>query len=205
MYKIDIEQGSYQWHCERQGKVTGTALKSALGTPKVQSTLMYKLIAERMTELQIDEINTTSIARGREIEPLARNAVIKKTGINFIETGMLVDGGLTGFAISPDAIYEEGGEVIGGLEIKCPDSKKHIEYLINGDLPKEYIDQVKAPFLLSDQIEWWYFASFDDRNYEIPIFLLKITRDYFKEIPADRKKLKTFIKRVDDKHTELTF
>ena len=67
---------------------------------------MYKLIAERMTELQIDEINTTSIARGREIEPLARNAVIKKTGINFIETGMLVDGGLTGFAISPELMQD---------------------------------------------------------------------------------------------------
>lgn len=205
MRKIDIEQGSYEWHCERQGKVTGTTLKSALGTPKVQATLMYKLIAERMTEPQIDDLNTTAIARGREIEPIARNAIIRKTGIDFIETGMLANDDIPGFALSPDAIFEEAGEVVGGLEIKCPDSKKHIEYIANNVLPKEYVDQVKAPFLLSDKIQWWYFASFDDRNYELPIFLLKITRDYFKEIPSERTKLKTFIKRVNDTHADLTF
>ena len=205
MRKIDVEQGSYEWHCERQGRVTGTTLKSALGSPKVQSTLMYKLIAERMTEPQVDDLSSSSVARGREMEPLARKAVEFKTGIEFTETGMLVSDEIEGFGLSPDAIYEEGGKVIGGLEIKCPDSKKHIEYLVNNKLPKEYVDQVKAPFLMSDDIQWWYFASFDDRNYELPIFLLKITRDSFKELSADRTELKTFIDRVNKKHAELTF
>ena len=58
MYKLDVEQGSYEWHKLRQGCVTGTTLKSALGTPKVQETLLNKLVAERMTEPQIDEINS---------------------------------------------------------------------------------------------------------------------------------------------------
>ena len=139
------------------------------------------------------------------MEPLARRAISRLTGIEFIETGMLASEDIEGFALSPDAIYEEGGKVIGGLEIKCPDSKKHIEYLINNQLPKEYADQVKAPFLMSEDVQWWYFASFDDRNYELPVFLLKITRDNFKEIDADQEKLKTFINRVNEKHAELTF
>jgi hypothetical protein len=205
MRRIDIEQGSYEWHCERQGKVTGTTLKSALGSPKVQETLMYKMIAERMTEPQIDDLNSPSVTRGRDMEPLARKAISRLTGIEFIETGMLASEDIEGFALSPDAIYEEGGKVIGGLEIKCPDSKKHIEYLIGNQLPKEYADQVKAPFLMSEDVQWWYFASFDDRNYELPVFLLKITRDDFKAIDADQEKLKTFINRVNEKHAELTF
>jgi hypothetical protein len=205
MQRVDIPQGEYEWHCLRLGMVTGTSLKSALGSPKVQETLMYKLISERMTAPQITELNSPAVVRGIEMEPIARKAVQVETGIEFVETGMLLSDEIPGFALSPDAIYEEGGKVVGGLEIKCPDSKKHIEYLINGKLPKEYADQVKAPFLMSDDIKWWYFASFDDRNYELPVFLLKITRDDFKAIDADQEKLKTFINRVNEKHAELTF
>lgn len=205
MIKHDVEQGSFEWHKLRQGKVTGTTLKSALGTPRVQETLMYRLISERMTEPQIDDINVKSIQRGKEIEPVARRAVIEETGLNFVETGLLVSEWATDFALSPDAIYEEGGKVVGGLEIKCPDSKKHVEYLINGGLPKEYAEQVMAPFILDDTIQWWYFASFDDRNYEAPLFLLKVTRADFDNLEADREKLVEFLVMVHMKHMEITF
>lgn len=205
MRAINVEQGSYEWHCARQGIVTGTTLSSALGTPKVQATLRYKLISERMTEPQIDDINTPAISRGREIEPLARKAIAAKLCIDIAETGMLVSDDIPGFGLSPDGVILSGSDVVGGVEIKCPDSKKHIEYVINGELPKEYADQVKAPFLLSDQIQFWYFGSFDDRNYERPLFLIKITRDHFTTIEDDRKKLKEFIQSISDAHSALTF
>tara|TARA_R110000782_G_C14802249_1_gene411983 strand:- start:1328 stop:1948 length:621 start_codon:yes stop_codon:yes gene_type:complete len=206
MHKVDIDQGSYEWHCLRQGKVTGTTLKSALGTAKVQETLTYKMISERMTEPQIDDINSSAVSRGNEMEPIARRVVSTATGIDFIETGMLVSEGIPGFGFSPDAIaLDDSGKIIGGLEIKCPGSKKHVEYIMSGILPKEYADQVKAPFLLSDDIEFWYFASYDDRNYEIPLFLIKLTREDFAAIDSDREKLKNFIKSVNEKHATLTF
>lgn len=205
VHKLDVEQGSLEWHRLRQGKVTGTTLKSALGTPKVQQTLMYKMLAELMTEPKIDDINSPAIVRGRELEPVARKAIIAKTGLEFVETGMLVCDEIRGFGLSPDAIFEKDGKIVGGLEIKCPDSKKHIEYYCEGDLPKEYTDQVKGPFLLSDDIEWWLFASFDDRNYELPLFITKITRDQFPSLPAERLKLQEFIDRVHARHAEITF
>jgi hypothetical protein len=206
MRKIDVEQGSLEWHRLRQGKVTGTTLKSAIGSPKVQETLMYKIIAELMTEPQISDINSASVARGRELEPIARKAVEAKSGINFIETGMLISDDIEGFGMSPDGIFEDkDGKIIGGLEIKCPDSKTHIKYCIDGGLPKEYDDQVKAPFLMSDDIQWWYFASFDDRNYELPLFLIRISRDQWEGIERDREKLKAFISSVSVKHAQITF
>ena len=205
MHKVEVEQGSYEWHCLRQGLVTGTTLKSALGSPKVQETLMYKMIAERMTEPQIEEFNSAAVDRGVDMEPIARRAVSQATGCLFNETGMLFSDGIPGFGFSPDGICEDGGEIIGGVEIKCPGSKKHIEYIIQGVLPKEYADQVKAPFLLSDKIQWWYFASFDDRNYERPLFILKVTRDQFSAMDADRVKLREFMARVDGEHAALCF
>jgi len=203
--KIDVEQGSLDWHILRQGRVTGTTLKSAIGSPKVQETLMHKLIAEMMTEPQIDDINSAAVTRGREIEPLARAAVIAETGIPFTETGMLVCDELPGFGVSPDAIFEDSGLIRGGLEIKCPDSKKHVEYLRAGVLPSEYDQQVMAPFILSDDITHWYFASYDDRNYQLPLFLIRIERDQFPDIEKHREKLRAFIRRVHETHEELTF
>ncbi len=205
MRKVDIEQGSFEWHCLRQGKVTGTTLKSALGTPKVQHTLACRLVAERMTEPKIDDINVESISHGRELEPIGRKAVIEETGLQFSETGMLLSDELEHFGFSPDGIYEENGVVVGGLEIKCPNSKKHVEYLLEGGVPKEYIDQVKSPFVLSDEVQWWIFASFDDRSYERPLFIHKAVRADFPEIEADREKLAKFLDLVNEHHETLTF
>lgn len=203
--KIDVEQGSFEWHLLRQGVVTGTTLKSALGSPKVQETLLYKLVAERMTEVQIDGLNSPQIARGRESEPLAIKAVMQHTGLEFAATGMLENTAIEGFRLSPDGIYERGVTIAGGVEVKCPDSKKHVEYLLNDEIPKEYLDQVKAPFVLSDEIEFWYFASFDDRNYQAPLFIKKATRADFPSIEADRRKLAQFVQLVNEKHLALTF
>lgn len=203
---IDLKQGSIEWHRMRQGKVTGTSLKSAIGTKKTQETLMYRLISERMTEPQIDDIRSNSVARGQEMEPIARKIVSKTTGIDFIEVGMLVSDEINNFAYSPDGVAKkENGNIYGGLEIKCPDSKKHIEYCLKDELPKEYEDQVKAPFLISNDIKWWFFASYDDRNYEKPLFLKPVYRSYFKSLEEDRKKLSEFLELVDKKHEGMTF
>lgn len=205
MKVVDIEQGSYEWHCLRHGKVTGTRVGAALGSPKVQQTLLHELVAERMTEPQISENGSAAMERGKELEPLARKAVIDATGIPFTETGMLLSDALPDFGLSPDAVLIEGGEVVGGLEIKCPTSKKHVEYLIAGGIPKEYGPQVRAPFILSDSVQWWYFASFDDRNYESPLYLYRLARRDIEGIDKDRAALQEFLGRVEQAHTDLTF
>jgi glutaredoxin-related protein len=200
-----VKQGEYDWHCLRQSKVTGTRLKSALGSPKVQQTLMYELLAERMTEPQIVDINSAAITHGKESEPLARRALEKETGYKFDEVGMLISTEMDYFGVSPDGVYFQDGVLIGGLETKCPNSKKHIEYLDKAEIPPEYIHQVKAPFLLCDSLEWWVFASYDDRNYELPIFQKTFYRADYVEIENDKAKLKAFLDMVDDKHLRLTF
>ena len=205
MYKVDIKQGSLDWHRDRWGNVTGTSLKSALGSPAVQKTLMYDLIAQRMTEPQIGDTTSAAMAHGIEMEPVAMRAVIEKTGIEFTNTGLLLSDDIPHFSISPDGIYEENGVIVGGLEIKCPNSKKHVEYLIKGEIPKEYYYQVMAPFVMSQDLRFWYFASFDDRNYERPLFLKKVEGSELKELPSMRSELKTFLSHVNDEHMKLTF
>lgn len=203
MYEMTFEQGSVEWHRARQGIVTGTTLKQAVIN---SDALLYQLVSENMTEAQMKELNVEAVNRGNDLEPHALRTASKKLGIHFSKTGMLMSSEIDGFGISPDGVYKENGRVIGGIEIKCPDSKKHVEYLLQDKLPKEYRHQVLAPFIVSDQIQWWYFMSFDDRNYEKPDFYYLIHRsDVADEIIEIKEKLKAFIQRVETAHTELTF
>ena len=205
MYKVDIEQKSLEWLKARHGNVTGTSLSSALGTPAVQRTLMYSLVADRMTEVQPSSLSSPAIERGNELEPFAIKAVEAETGIDFAETGLLLNDIYPRFSISPDGIFEDDGVIVGGVETKCPNSKKHVEYIIKNEVPKEYLNQVKAPFIMSDAVKFWVFASFDDRNYERPLFIKTVTRADFDDIEECREKLLKFLSVVNQNHIDLTF
>jgi len=205
MYKVDIEQKSIEWLKARHGNVTGTSLASALGTPAVQRTLLYSLVADRMTEVQPSDLSSPAIERGNELEPFAIKAAEAESGIDFIETGLLLDDKYPRFSISPDGIFEEDGVVVGGIETKCPNSKKHVEYIMKDAIPKEYLHQVKAPFVMSDDVKFWLFVSFDDRNYERPLFIKTVTREDFTDIDECRAKLLEFLDVTNDAHMELTF
>ena len=220
MIELELKQGSIEWDHERAGRVTGTSLQSALGAKyskpkdkwtlgdvKVQTTLMYELIAERMTEVQRVELNTAAVERGRELEPFAIKATGKHTGEEYQECGMLISGYSQEFGFSPDSVVKnDKGVIIGGLETKCPSSKKHIEYLISNRLPSEYYWQVLSPFICSDDVKWWDFASFDDRNYECPLFYIRINREDVQEhITQAREVLTEYLLHVNQTHENLVF
>lgn len=219
MIELELEQGSIEWHHERAGRVTGTSLQSALGAKyskpkdkwtlgdeKVQTTLTYELIAERMTEVQIVELNTAAVERGRELEPYAIKSAAKHSGEDYQECGMLISEFSPEFGFSPDSVTKKDGIIIGGLETKCPSSKKHIEYLINNRVPSEYYWQVLSPFICSDDVEWWDFASFDDRNYECPLFYIRVNRkDVEEHVNQARIILAEYLSAVRQKHENLVF
>lgn len=218
MRKIDVEQGSLDWHLERFGNITGTRIQNAvgakwnsktgkwtLGNRSVQDTLMSLLIAERMSENEIDDYQSKDMARGNELEPFAIKAASEEQDINYVTCGMLT-GDVEGFKFSPDAIYEEDGVIVGGLETKCPSGKKHIDYILDSGIPNEYFWQVLAPMVMSDEVQWWDFCSYDNRNYDRPIFVIRCERgDHLDLIEQAREQIKSFLARVDDVHMGLTF
>ena len=219
MHKLDVEQGSVDWHNERFGSVTGTRIQSAvgakwdarkkewkLGDKKIQSTLMYELISERMSQNEIIEINTLAIQRGNELEPFAIKAASSFRDLQFNQCGMLVSDEIENFKFSPDSIYEENGIITGGLETKCPNGKKHIEYILNDEVPREYFWQVIGPFIMSEHVKWWDFASYDDRNYERDLFIIRTNREDVEDIVNKaRKEIESFLEMVSEVHEGLIF
>jgi len=206
MRELTCEQGSQEWHQARAGIVTGTTLGRAIGTNKVRATLMYEVLAGLMTEPKPCEIGSKAVERGNELEPVALKAAIKTLGINFETTGMIFSDNIPSYGISPDAVDRQGNKIVGGIEMKCPDSKKHIEYLMLKKVPKDYTWQTYAPFLVSDDIQYWYFMSFDDRNYQKPEFYFKVNREDIRQELEDAKvMLISFVTQIKEAHLKLTF
>jgi predicted phage-related endonuclease len=202
----NVEQGSLDWHDLRHGKVTGSKLKGLFGIRTARQTLLKTIVAERMTEVDLDNFCGRKMEWGNQWEPVAIEKSSEERGIDFETCGMMVSEEMEGFGLSPDGVYYEGGEMVGGIETKAPDIHTHVGYLLEDELPKEYKWQVYGNFIMSDKIEWWDFASFDPRNYSRPLFMIRTYRkDIEDEIKDAKEKLIVFLKDINEAHQGLIF
>lgn len=176
-YKIiDVEQGTKEWLNHRKGMITGTMM-SNLETPAKRKTLLNKLISEEMMIYDMEQTNmSASMEHGVIHEPFARREYEKRKGVEVQEVGMVIWDKNSKIGFSPDGVIMEGGVIVGGIEIKCPNSHTHIEYMLNGGVPKKYMHQVMMPFLICDTVQFWDFISYDERL-SVPMFVHRVNRD----------------------------
>jgi putative phage-type endonuclease len=166
---FNIEQGSYEWHEIRHGKIGGTASK---GLFVKSDTLLFDLLAEK-TESFIEEENYISddMLRGMQLEPEAREWANKNFKCEFIECGwMQSDIELLG--ISPDGITADFKQAI---EIKCPQAKRHIQTVIENKIPLDNLHQCLHYFTVNDRLEQLHFISYRPESIK-PIFVKTLTR-----------------------------
>jgi hypothetical protein len=114
------------------------------------------------------------------------------------ETGFLShDTELAGCSLDGDI-----DDFTGILEIKCPKSATHIEYLRSGKLPSKYIPQITHNLWITDA-EWCDFVSYDPR---LPAGLdFFIVRVYARDLDIDsyEEKALAFLAEVDALTSEL--
>lgn len=173
----DIEQGTLEWLTIRAGKVTASELKNIL-TPKfaikdgeMPQTYLYKKVAEgfRGKPLEDEDFSSFHTENGQMLEDEAR----KFFCWNF-DTAKLTDAGFVEhddgrFGCSPDALVGEDS----GLEVKCPMSKTHVKYLLQGKLPDDYAAQVHGSIYATGR-KSWVFMSYARK---FPPFVLTVQRD----------------------------
>jgi len=202
----DVVQGSLEWHKKRQGVLTGSKLKGLYGIGTARQTLLKTLVSQRMTEVDLDNYCGKKMEWGNTWEPKAVEMASEYRGVNFETCGMMVSEEVGNFALSPDGVYYENSQVVGGVECKAPDPHTHVGYLLADEVPKEYKWQVYGNFMMSDKIKWWDFVSIDPRNYSRPLFIIRTHRkDIDKEIKEAKSKLVAFLKDVDSAHLGLIF
>lgn len=167
------EQGSQAWIEARCAIPTASELDS-LVTPlwKIKEgegpkSFLYRKLAEKWGG-PLPSFSSFSTEQGKLLEEEARKEARFELGEDVREVGLcLTDDGRYG--CSPDGLIGQ----FGGVEIKCCSAPVHIEYLLNGTLPKEYAAQVHGAMFVTGR-PWWKFMSYR-RHY--PSLILKIERD----------------------------
>jgi putative phage-type endonuclease len=171
-------QGSPEWLEARLGKVTASRIadviaKTKTGVSASRGTYMAELIAERLTGKQSPSFSNSSMLWGTECEPLARAAYEAETGAWVTECGIIDHPTIAMTGASPDGLIGDDGT----LEIKCPETKAHIETLIAKKAPTKYIPQMMWQMACTGR-QWCDFVSFDPRMPEhLQIFKTRVPRD----------------------------
>ncbi len=173
------------WLKARIGKVTGSKLKDIVvkrGTGKKIGS--YQLIADRLGIPADDE---KPMDRGHRLEKEAVGMFIKESGMPAevvnSDLVMWVRDDNENIAYSPDAflIPKKGTDVVGAVEIKCLGSARHIQALIENEVPSEFEFQKLQSFIVNDKLQTLYFCFYDPRLIAKPFFYFTVTRDSVKD------------------------
>ena len=159
----DIEQRTPEWDALRAGKLTASMGKK-LVTPTGKASTQYKgeiarIIAEHMGLQPPEFIKPTYwMERGVNLEPQAKAWFEIETDLDVEEIGFVSDeSGLVG--ASPDGMikcYDGDKFPYVPLELKCPKPSTHIQYLLEGVMPKDHIAQVHFQMVLCGVKQAWF-------------------------------------------------
>jgi putative phage-type endonuclease len=173
----DIEQGSDAWLEIRRGIITASVIGQLItpGTIKPASNdksraLIAQLAAERITGQTDSVFVNDDMLRGTLHEPYARDKYAEHNGVEVQQVGFVIrdEWGIR-LGASPDGLVGEDG----GLEIKCPRAKAHIQTILSGHVPAHNMAQVQATLLVTGR-DWWDFVSFCAG---LPMFTKRVTLD----------------------------
>jgi len=172
---LDLPQRSQQWFEARLGVITGSRAKNAFA--KNNLIFMDELIAERLTGVIPEGFTSEAMRHGILYEPEAIRVYEELTGNKVDEVGFCVHDEHPFIAVSPDGLIKIDGKYQGAVEVKCPSSKKHIEYARIDRIPAEYKRQVIHYFVVVEELQWLDFVSYDPRLAQHKMHIHKVTRD----------------------------
>lgn len=174
---LDCEQGTEEWLTARLGIPTATGIENIV-TPtgkKSSSQIKYmsELIEESILGLQDSGYKSAFMERGNQLEPLARSAYEFLTGNAVKQVGGVYLNEKKELLVSPDGLIPE---LKKGLEIKCPKMSTHIQYIINGGVPSEYVIQVQANLWVTGY-KTWDFVSYCPEYQRQTLYLFTVERN----------------------------
>jgi putative phage-type endonuclease len=173
-----IEQRTDEWFAQRLGKVTASRVadviaKTKTGPSASRDNYATQLVLERLTNAKGEFFTNAAMQWGTDTEPMARQAYELKRNVFVDEVGFIDHPTIDMSGASPDGLVDKTGLV----EIKCPESKTHMEYLLSGKPPAKYIPQMMWQMACTGR-EWCDFVSFDPRfPINLQIFVIKVEYD----------------------------
>lgn len=175
----EIIQGSEAWHLLRIGKVTASRIADVLskGRNGAESAgvrnYRSQLVCERLTGAREETYINAAMMRGTELEPLARECYEFIKGVEVNQTAFVDHPTVLMSGCSPDGLTNDDGLI----EIKCPNTATHIDYLLNNVVPSDYIPQMMWQMACTGR-KYCDFVSYDNRLPEnMQLFIKRLERD----------------------------
>lgn len=193
-----MQQGTAEWHQARLGKVTASRITDVMATLKsggeAASRKNYRaqLVVERLTGQPTESYTNVAMQWGIDNEPAARECYEFVTGRTVDQVGFIDHPVVANSGASPDGLVGDDGLV----EIKCPNTATHIEYLLAGVVPSDYIKQMQWQMACTGR-KWCDFVSYDPRlTLNLQLFIRRLDRDE-KLIAEMEAAVLTFLGEVD--------
>lgn len=193
----EVIQGSPEWFAQRLGKVTASRIKDVMakgktGEAATRASYRAQLVAERLSGKVAEGFTTASMKWGTDCEPLARAAYEAETGNMVTEVAMIQNPWIPNAGASPDGMIGADGLI----EIKCPETKTHIDTILADKAPAEYVLQMQWQLACTKR-QWVDFVSFDPRMpSDMQIFIKRVQRDEAK-IAEIENEVKKFLAEVE--------
>lgn len=158
-----MQQRTEQWHQSRLGKVTASRVSDVLARTKSgystsRKNYLCELLCERLTGNREEKYSNTAMQRGIDLEAKARAIYEIETGRMAEEVGLIDHPTIPMSGASPDGLIDQDGLI----EIKCPNTATHIEFLQNKKPKHEYLLQMQWQLACTNR-QWCDFISYDDR------------------------------------------
>jgi putative phage-type endonuclease len=194
-----MEQRTEEWWQARLGKVTASRIADVVARTKSgyaasRANYMAELVVERLTGKATEGFSSSAMLWGVEKEPMARDAYSATRGEFVTEVGFLPHPRIEMAGASPDGTVPPSGIV----EIKCPNTATHIEWLMSKEPPQKYYYQMQWQMAcaMATFCDW---VSYDPRmpqNLQLLIVRIERDDDTIKMLEAE---VEQFLSELDEK------
>ncbi len=169
----DIDQGSFEWHAARLGRMTASHADTIAASGKGLATYCRQIAGEIYRGAPFESYTSDAMQSGKNEESFARNAYEITTGAEVVQVGFATRDDIPDFGASPDGLVG----LDGGVEFKRKTDKCHNDLLLGAEnFESKYVWQCHANMLVFDR-EWWDLCSFNPEFKDRSLFVVRIFRD----------------------------
>lgn len=174
-----MEQGTEEWFAARVGKVTASKINDVMaklksgGEAADRKNYRVQLAVERLTGQKADTFTNGAMQWGIDHEDDARSAYCFVSGYDVDQVGFIDHPKIPMSGCSPDGLIGDEGMV----EIKCPNTATHVEWMLAGKVPSKHINQMQWQMECAGR-KWCDFVSYDPRMpIDLQLFVVRAQRD----------------------------
>lgn len=171
-------QGSQEWLNARAKVITASCLTKVMSKgrgsapSKTRLTYMIEIATEILTGNPVTGgYQNDAMRRGNELEPDARDYYTMLSGNSVEQVGLIYLNELKRVGASVDGLVGDDGLV----EIKCPNLNTHVNYMLDGVMPSEYVKQVQGQMWVTGR-QWCDFISYHPESHKMG-FMIRVDRD----------------------------